>query len=129
MGSYSDVRGPGSPLPPGPEGNGSVKSLQKGSVEIVDLTQLKTNLRGWTKQVYDNTPYHDDQLVAAKAPAAPTVVPRDVGVGSPIKHVLYIIKENRTYDQVLGDLGKGTGSPSLPISADNSPPTHHALPR
>ena len=66
MGSYSDIRGPGSPLPPGTEGNGSVKSLQTGSVEIVDLSQLKTNLRAWTKQVYDNTPYHDDQLVAAR---------------------------------------------------------------
>jgi hypothetical protein len=88
MGSYSDICGPGSLLPPGPEGNGSVKSLQKGGLEIVDLAQLKTNLRGWTKQVYDNTPYHDDQLVAAQAPPAPTVVPSDVGVGSPIKHVL-----------------------------------------
>ena len=107
MGSYSDIRGPGSPLPPGPEGNGSVKSLQKGSIEIVDLSQMKTNLRAWTKEVYDNTPYHDEQLVAAKAPAAASVVPREVGVGSPIKHVLYIIKENRTYDQVLGDRGEG----------------------
>ena len=52
----ADIHGPHSPLPPGPEGNGSVKSLQKGSVEIVDLTQMKANLRAWTKQVYDNTP-------------------------------------------------------------------------
>jgi hypothetical protein len=129
MGSYSDIRGPGSPLPPGPEGNGSVKSLQKGSVEIVDLSQLKTNLRTWSKQVYDNTPYHDDQLVAAKAPGAPTVIPRDVGVGSPIKHVLYIIKENRTYDQVLGDLGKGNGDARLTIFGEKVTPNHHALAR
>jgi YVTN family beta-propeller protein len=129
MGSYSDIRGPGSPLPPGPEGNGSVKSLQKGSVEIVDLTQLKASLRGWTKQVYENTPYHDDQLVAARAPAAPTVIPRDVGVGSPIKHVLYIIKENRTYDQVLGDLGKGNGDARLTIFGEKVTPNHHALAR
>jgi len=129
MGSYSDIRGPGSPLPPGPEGNGSVKSLQKGSVEIVDLAQLKTNLRAWTKQVYNNTPYHDDQLVAAKAPAAPTVIPREVGVGSPIKHVLYVIKENRTYDQVLGDLGKGNGDPRLTIFGEKVTPNHHAVAR
>jgi YVTN family beta-propeller protein len=82
MGSYSDIYGPGSPLPPGPEGRGSVKSLQKGSIEIVDLSQMKTNLRAWTKQVYDNTPYHDEQLVTAKAPSAPTIVPREVGAGS-----------------------------------------------
>jgi len=127
MGSYSDIWGPHSPLPKGPEGAGSVKSLQKGSVEIVDVSQLKTNLRAWTKQVYDNTPYHDDQLVTAKAPTAPTVIPREVGVGSPIKHVLYIIKENRTYDQVLGDLGKGNGDPRLTIFGAKVTPNHHAL--
>jgi YVTN family beta-propeller protein len=129
MGSYSDIRGPGSPLPPGPEGNGSVKSLQKGSIEIVDLTQLKTNLRAWSKQVYDNTPYHDDQLAAAKAPTTATVIPREVGIGSPIKHVLYIIKENRTYDQVLGDLGKGNGDSRLTIFGEKVTPNHHALAR
>jgi YVTN family beta-propeller protein len=129
MGSYSDIRGPGSPLPPGPEGNGSVKSLQKGSVEIVDLTQMKTNLRAWTKQVYDNTPYHDDQLVTAKAPSAPTVIPREVGAGSPIRHVLYIIKENRTYDQVLGDIGKGNSDARLTIFGEKVTPNHHALAR
>ncbi|HXA50827.1 MAG TPA: alkaline phosphatase family protein, partial [Candidatus Acidoferrum sp.] len=129
MGSYSDIRGPHSPLPAGPEGNGSVKSLQKGSVEIVDLAQMKTNLRAWTKQVYDNTPYHDDQLVAAKASTTSTVIPHEVGAGSPIKHVLYILKENRTYDQVLGDLGKGNGDPRLTIFGEKVTPNHHALAR
>ncbi|HKA01877.1 MAG TPA: beta-propeller fold lactonase family protein, partial [Candidatus Solibacter sp.] len=129
MGSYSDIRGPGSPLPPGEEGKGSVKSLQKGSVEIVDLTQMKSNLKAWTKQVYDNTPYHDEQLVTAKAPAAPSVIPREVGAGSPIKHVLYIIKENRTYDQVLGDMGKGNGDPRLTIFGEKVTPNHHAIAR
>ncbi len=129
MGSYSDIRGPKSPLPPGDEGNGSVKSLQKGSVEIVDLTKMKTNLRAWSRQVFDNTPYRDEQLVAAKAPAAPSVVPREVGAGSPIKHVLYIIKENRTYDQVLGDLGKGNGDPRLTIFGEKVTPNQHAIAR
>jgi len=129
MGGYSNIRGPHSPLPPGPEGNGSVKSLQKGSIEIIDVSKLKSNLRTWTKQVYDNTPYRDDQLVAAKSPAQPTIVPREVGIGSPIKHVLYIIKENRTYDQVLGDLGKGNGDPRLTIFGEKVTPNQHALAR
>ena len=128
MGSYSDIYGPHSPLKPGQDGEaGSVKSLQKGSIEIVDLAQMKANLHTWTKQVYDNTPYHDEQLLTAKAPAVPTVVPREVGVGSPIKHVLYIIKENRTYDQVLGDLGRGNGDPRLAIFGAKVTPNHHAL--
>jgi YVTN family beta-propeller protein len=129
LGGYSNIRGPRSPLPPGPEGNGTVKSLQKGAIEIIDVSKLKSNLRAWTKQVYDNTPYRDDHLVAAKAPAQPTIVPREVGAGSPIKHVLYIIKENRTYDQVLGDLGKGNGDPRLTIFGEKVTPNQHALAR
>jgi YVTN family beta-propeller protein len=127
VGSYSNIRGPKSPLPDGDEGKGSVKSLQKGSFEIVDLAQLKSNLKAWTKQVYDNTPYRDEQLVSAKAPASPTMVPSEVGIGSPIKHVLYIIKENRTYDQVLGDLGKGNGDPRLTLFGAKVTPNHHAI--
>jgi len=88
---------------------------------------MTANLHTWTKQVYDNTPYHDEQLLTAKAPGVPTVVPREVGVGSPIKHVLYIIKENRTYDQILGDLGRGNGDPRLAIFGAKVTPNHHAL--
>ena len=46
-----------------------------------------------------------------------------------VKHVVYIIKENRTYDQVLGDLGKGDGEPRLAILPERITPNHHALAR
>jgi phospholipase C len=49
------------------------------------------------------------------------------GKGSPIKHVFYIIKENRTYDQVFGDLPQGNGDPSLVEFGRNVSPNHHAL--
>jgi YVTN family beta-propeller protein len=127
QGSYSDIRGPGSPLPPGPEGNGSIKSLQKGSVETVDIARLADDLPDWTKQVYTNTPYHDEQLARAAAATVESVIPRDVGVGSPIHHVLYIIKENRTYDQVLGDEPRGDGDSRLAIFGRKVTPNHHAL--
>jgi YVTN family beta-propeller protein len=127
QGSYSDIRGPGSPLPPGPEGNGSVKSLQKGSVEIIDIAHLEDELPKWTKQVYANTPYHDEQLARAAAAPVESIIPREVGVGSPIHHVLYIIKENRTYDQVLGDEPRGDGDPRLAIFGRKVTPNHHAL--
>ncbi len=125
--SYANIRGPHSPLPPGEEGKGSVKSLQKGSVNIVDLSNLRGNLKQWTRQVYDNTPYNDELLTRATAPSSPSVVPSEVGAGSPIKHVLYIIKENRTYDQVLGDLPKGNGDPRITIFGRQVTPNHHAL--
>jgi hypothetical protein len=47
--------------------------------------------------------------------------------GSPIKHVFYIIKENRTYDQVFGDLRQGNGDPSLAYFGRDVTPNHHAL--
>ena len=46
-----------------------------------------------------------------------------------IKHVIYVIKENRTYDQVLGDLGKGDGDPALTLFNEDSAPNHHELAR
>jgi YVTN family beta-propeller protein len=45
----------------------------------------------------------------------------------PFKHVIYIIKENRTYDQVLGDMPQGDGDPSLIFFGRDSSPNHHAL--
>ncbi|MEJ7606606.1 MAG: hypothetical protein WKF37_10115, partial [Bryobacteraceae bacterium] len=66
-------------------------------------------------------------LARAKAPTAPTVLPREVGAGSPIQHVIYIIKENRTYDQVLGDMPKGDGDPRLTIFGRQVTPNQHAL--
>jgi hypothetical protein len=127
MGSYSDERGPHSPLPPGPEGNGTVKSLQKGSINIVDLSKMAAKLKDWTKQVYANCPYNDKLLAEARPPSAPSIVPKEVGAGSPIKHVIYIIKENRTYDQVLGDLGKGNGDPRITIFGRKVTPNQHAI--
>ena len=127
LGSYSNIRGPHSKLPPGEEGRGSVKSLQKGSVNIVDLSNLRQNLKKWTQQVYDNCTYNDALLAQAKAPKEPSIVPQSVGAGSPIEHVIYIINENRTYDQVFGDMPKGNGDPRLVLFGRQVTPNHHAL--
>jgi YVTN family beta-propeller protein len=54
-------------------------------------------------------------------------IPMHAGQGSPIKHVFYVIKENRTYDQVLGDLSQGNGDPTLVEFGGNVSPNHHAL--
>lgn len=54
-------------------------------------------------------------------------IPDRVGEPSPIKHVVYVLKENRTYDQLLGDLGRGNGDPNLAIYGRDVTPNHHAL--
>lgn len=58
---------------------------------------------------------------------ATRVVPRGPGESSPLRHVVYIIKENRTYDQVFGDLPQGDGEPRLCIFPRAITPNHHAL--
>ncbi|MDX2064137.1 MAG: alkaline phosphatase family protein [Fimbriimonadaceae bacterium] len=60
-------------------------------------------------------------------PARP--VPERIGEPSPIEHVFYVLKENRTYDQVFGDLPQGDGDKSLAIYGERVTPNHHALAR
>ncbi|RPH99315.1 MAG: YncE family protein, partial [Zetaproteobacteria bacterium] len=66
--------------------------------------------------------------VSSVAPAG-SPIPAKVGEASPIKYCLYILKENRTYDQVLGDLPQGNGDPSLCLFPEDITPNHHALAR
>ncbi len=124
---HSDVRGPGSPLASRWEGDESVKTLQKGSVELLPLANLPAKIPVYTRQVMGNTPYNDSLLTQARASNSPSIIPRMVGAGSPIQHIIYIIKENRTYDQVFGDLPKGNGDPRLTIFGRQVTPNQHAL--
>ena len=59
--------------------------------------------------------------------AAPVPVPRVTGEPSLFRHVVYVIKENRTYDQVFGDLPQGNGAPDLCIFPRRVTPNHHRL--
>ncbi len=63
----------------------------------------------------------------AVATNAEMPVPLRAGDPSPIKHILYIIKENRSYDQFFGGLGKGNGDPSLQNYSDDVIPNHRKL--
>jgi YVTN family beta-propeller protein len=105
-----------------------IGSMLKGSVSIISLPS-KTKLSQLTRRVYANSPYTDEMLKAARPPKEKTVIPFRVGARSPIKHVIYVIKENRTYDQVLGDMKEGNGDPSLCLFGDQVTPNQHALAR
>jgi YVTN family beta-propeller protein len=88
-------------------------------------------LRAQTATVLHNLRY--GALREARLPARPGTPPRPVPerVGEPshFQQVVYIIKENRTYDQVLGDMPEGNGDPSLCIFGEAITPNHHALAR
>jgi YVTN family beta-propeller protein len=102
-----------------------IAGLFKGSLSFIDVPDA-LKLKSYTKQVYANTPYSNKKAKIAEGEAG-NPVPRKQGEKSPIKHVFYIIKENRTYDQVLGDMPQGNGDSSLCIFGKNITPNHHAL--
>jgi DNA-binding beta-propeller fold protein YncE len=96
-----------------------------GLLSFIDTPDAK-RLAEYTKQVYDNALYRDTLLESSGA-SAESVIPTKVGQPTPIKHVLFIMKENRTYDQVFGDLKQGNGDPSLTLFGRDVTPNQHAL--
>lgn len=97
-----------------------------GSLSIIKMPDAD-QLAEYTSVVYRNCPYSDLMLQVTKPSSRKTVIPTKVGQKSPIEHVLYIIKENRTYDQVLGDMPRGNGDPSLVLFGEEVTPNHHKL--
>ncbi len=102
-----------------------IGGLFKGTLSIIDAP-AEPQLKAYTKQVYANTPFNN-KIAATAAGEAGNPIPRKRGEKSPIKHVFYIIKENRTYDQVLGDMPQGNGDTSLCIFGQKVTPNHHAI--
>ncbi len=94
-----------------------------GLISFVDAPS-DDQLAMYTRQVIANTP---GQVTKTAQLAEKTVVPSAPNATSPIKHILYIIKENRTYDQVFGDLKQGNGDPDLTLFGRDVTPNHHAL--
>ncbi|HNZ17881.1 MAG TPA: bifunctional YncE family protein/alkaline phosphatase family protein [Candidatus Hydrogenedentes bacterium] len=126
--SSANPRGPHSPLPAGEGAQGTTKTLMRGAISIIDVPRHRRNLRKLTRQAYANCPYNDELLATARPDTKQTVIPREVGKASKhIKHVIYIIKENRTYDQVLGDLPQGNGDPRITLFGREVTPNQHAI--
>ncbi|MCC8424248.1 bifunctional YncE family protein/alkaline phosphatase family protein [Mucilaginibacter sp. UR6-11] len=102
-----------------------IGGLFKGTLSFIN-TPTGGQLKVYTKQVYANTPFNDKlEKMAPGEQGNP--IPRSRADQSPIKYVFYIIKENRTYDQVLGDLPKGNGDTSLCIFGNSVTPNLHAI--
>ncbi|NBU76550.1 MAG: hypothetical protein EBS30_15250, partial [Planctomycetes bacterium] len=102
-----------------------IGTTMSGSLSIVEIPD-EAKLKEHTAQVYRNCPYSDSQLTTAPS-ARKTAIPTRVGDKSPIEHVIYIIKENRTYDQVFGDIPGGNADKSLVMFGEKITPNHHKL--
>jgi YVTN family beta-propeller protein len=105
-----------------------IASLMDGTVSIIDLPsgeKFTEQMRRHTAQTYRCLPTPGP----AAADRASSPIPSVIGGPTPIKYCLYIIKENRTYDQVLGDLPQGNGDPSLCLFPERVTPNHHHIAR
>lgn len=121
VGEYQAVE-----VPPGEYYN---SHTHRGSVSIIPAPG-EDELKELTYRVATNMRLPQIEAAMDAKPAREkreTPVPTRPGEFSPIKHVLYIIKENRTYDQILGDLPQGNGDPSLVHFGRDVTPNHHAL--
>ena len=104
---------------------------ERGSLNVISMPS-DAELTAYTTSVAENNRLH-----LASGPAAPSIavrtgiaaqpVPERPGEPTPIQHVVYIIRENRTYDQVLGDIGKGASDSSLTMYGRDVTPNAHAL--
>jgi DNA-binding beta-propeller fold protein YncE len=99
-------------------GHPYIATLLHGTVARVPLTEALKNLDASTAAV------EKANLIGSPVPQIPFK-----SAGNPIKHVIYIIKENRTYDQILGDLKPGDGDPSMCMYGADVTPNEHALAR
>jgi DNA-binding beta-propeller fold protein YncE len=93
-----------------------IVTLLYGSVARLKIQDVEKQLPDFTRQVEDSNLLH---FTAQKIQFARGA--------HPIRHVIYIIKENRTYDQVLGDLKAGNGDPSLTMYGADVTPNLHKL--
>ena len=93
-----------------------IPTLIGGSIQRISLADIDKNLAAYTKQVEEDNLLRSDpgKLVFA-------------GGKNPIRHVIYVLKENRTYDQILGDLPVGDGDPSLTMYGADITPNEHKL--
>jgi YVTN family beta-propeller protein len=119
--SYPNARnGPNPAKKPEPLHEGTpalqyVGRIQTGTVSLVDPPGFE-QLGTYSRQALANSPYRDEKLDTA------STLP-------PVQHVIYIVKENRTYDQVLGDMKEGNGDASLTLFGEEVTPNLHKLAR
>jgi len=113
------------PVQPHPERAQYIGGLYHGALGIVALPhgdEFTRALVPWTAAALAGPP-------APSRDNRPSAIPQKPGGPTPLRYVIYIIKENRTYDQVLGDLPQGNGDPALCLFPENITPNEHALAR
>jgi DNA-binding beta-propeller fold protein YncE len=101
---------------------------QQGTLQRLAIPGAEA-LAAYTRRALElaQVPRSREAMLQGRKAQAPRPVPRRTGEPSLIKHIVYVVKENRTYDQVFGDLKQGDGDPSLCIYGRDITPNHHTL--
>lgn len=135
LGSHPNPHGPNPTVRPAPvhEGNPGARveyvgHIQTGTAAFVAPIS-DDQVSGYTDTVLQNSPYRDELIYGGVQNAQEARFYRTEEHPSPIQHVIYVIKENRTYDQVLGDMEKGNGDKSLTLFGEKITPNLHQLAR
>jgi YVTN family beta-propeller protein len=122
-----------SAAPPKPFAFDYIANTFQGDVSFIGRPAA-AQMAAYTAQVRRNSPYTPEQFQRAPI-QSDSVIPEKVGDTCPIKYVLYIIKENRTYDQLLGDFRDahgqpaGNGDPRITMYGEKVSPNHHQIAR
>jgi YVTN family beta-propeller protein len=105
-----------------------VGSMMTGTMSLIDMPS-ELQLENYSKQVQINNHMNfvEGDSSAKQENTSTFPIPSNLGQASPIKHVIYVIKENRTYDDIFGDLTKGDGNPSHVLFGKSLSPNHHKL--
>jgi len=108
-----------------------IGSLLPGALSVIDLPakrDFERQMAEYTVRTFHSSPLKPDGTVT-RTPVPGGPIPARPGAPSPIQHVIYVIKENRTYDQILGDLPQGNGDPRLCLFPEHVTPNFHKLAR
>ncbi len=104
-----------------------IASLLKGSLQHTQLSTLEKYGKALTAQVEKTNRLREKPVKIEWNASVRAKLPATLRSRGPIKHVIYIIKENRTYDQIFGDLGVGDGDKSLTMYGWDVTPNQHKL--
>ena len=110
------------------EGATYIASMLNGALSFVKRPQAQ-ELAKLTERVFAISAYNEGRREEPPGRPQGSPIPGRVGERSPIQHVFYVIRENRTYDQVLGDMPKGNGDPNLTLFGEEITPNAHAIAR
>jgi DNA-binding beta-propeller fold protein YncE len=124
---HANPKGPNPLVPANQTVREYIAGLYRGTLSTLDMP-TEERMIGYSKQAYVCSPLRPDLGVTARRPAD-NPIPGKVGEPSPIKYCIYIIRENRTYDQVLGDMKEGNGDPNLCLFPEKITPNAHRLAR